>query len=943
MSYKQRKVVEIMTEITAIKGQTSYDVSGVKPEVARVCYRLPTENFKDLTSGDYTWTTTGSGYSLQINNEVVRNTAEAYQVYYVHDIQSSKYTTDFEVDINTLVTRYNEAVDDIHRLWLFTQKLAFVSDDTTIPITLPQLGEDEIWMRKGDGYVGVTLTDAEGMILDMINKYVTDKKQEISDHVTAELVKADKHILDETLKRIQEITEHTNVMKQEITDLTTAQKKILLDYVNLTLKPMLLAYVNDELKPMLLTYVNTVLKPDLESYTTAKKGELNTATQGHLQTLINKTNELLALLVAKESELETALSNFTDTLKTALNNHTNEKKSEITIHANSESQRVQAEVVAKGEEVKDEINQLIPDNIGVRVEALEGNRVLRSGDTMTGTLNINVKGKDKVVLKSEGAIDGVIGSDADGVIVGNSKSGKSIRLNNDGVGIYPSTSLKTKAKDLSEAVNELLDNKLDKGTYPGNASDLNTEISKIASTTQLGRIIVGDNLTIDEAGRLSGHPFPNYKGIYSEGTSYAIGDVVNVTGHEPCYVFETTLCEMSDPQHPKYFKKVYRIEDTMYYVKEKDGFEILFTKEEKIPFYTIPQKGEQQNYKSTVDDYFPYSDIRGVVFDGFVGTTIAQILDKNDATKQSNGSPSNLTTLGNVMNEYPKFYCQVKMTPQGRRYRIFSYKNPTKKIAMGIKPHPVFKKPDGSYKNFEYLSRYKGSHDGTRVGSLSGKSPYVNITQGTFRDKCRNGRNTNWNMLTFEQISMLQCLYIVEFGDLNSQAVLGQGRANTSSASATGTCNALGMRSGRISTDDANGNVCYRGYEDFYANIWDFIDGFMISNNGYHYTNDPSKFGNLSAMTLFPKTLNFKIPNGYVDKMEVIDGYEHLLIPYGTTGSATTYYCDIFYSHDAGEENIALFGGGWADGAACGCFCLSCHDVASDSGAAVGGRLSVFI
>ncbi len=485
--------------------------------------------------------------------------------------------------------------------------------------------------------------------------------------------------------------------------------------------------------------------------------------------------------------------------------------------------------------------------------------------------------------------------------------------------------------------------KLDKGTYSGNAGDLKSEIDKIASTTQLGRIKVGDNLTINKDGILSGHPFPNYKGIYSEGTSYAIGDVVNVTGHEPCYVFETTLCEMSDPQHPKYFRKVYRIEDTMYYVKEKDGFEILFTKEEKIPFYTIPQKGEQQNYKSTIDDYFPYSDIRGVVFNGFVGTTIAQILDKNDATKQSNGSPSNLTTLGNVMNEYPKFYCQVKMTPQGRRYRIFSYKNPTKKIAMGIKPHPVFKKPDGSYKNFEYLGRYEGSHDGTRVVSLSGKSPYVNITQGTIRDKCRAGRNTNWNMLTFEQVSMLQCLYIVEFGDLNSQSVLGQGRANTSSASATGTCDALGMRSGRISNDDANGNVCYRGLEDFYGNIWDIIDGFMISDNGYHYTNDPSKFGNLSAMTLFPKTLNFKISEGYADKMEVIDGYEHLLIPYGTTGSTTTYYCDKFWSHDKGEENTALFGGYWLNGASCGCFCLSCVDIASTSGGGAGGRLSVFV
>ena len=86
-------------------------------------------------------------------------------------------------------------------------------------------------------------------------------------------------------------------------------------------------------------------------------------------------------------------------------------------------------------------------------------KVSKSGGTITGTLNINMEGKDKVVLKSQGTTDGVVGSDTDGVIVGNSKSGKSIRLNNDGVGIYPSTSLKTEAKDLSGAVNELLDNK----------------------------------------------------------------------------------------------------------------------------------------------------------------------------------------------------------------------------------------------------------------------------------------------------------------------------------------------------------------------------------------------------------------------------------------------------------------------------------------------------
>lgn len=62
------------------------------------------------------------------------------------------------------------------------------------------------------------------------------------------------------------------------------------------------------------------------------------------------------------------------------------------------------------------------------------------------------------------------------------------------------------AKSNNETLTNLSNNKLNKGAYSGNASDLNTEISKIASTTQLGRIKVGTNLRIDENGFLHGNP-----------------------------------------------------------------------------------------------------------------------------------------------------------------------------------------------------------------------------------------------------------------------------------------------------------------------------------------------------------------------------------------------------------------------------------------------------
>lgn len=68
------------------------------------------------------------------------------------------------------------------------------------------------------------------------------------------------------------------------------------------------------------------------------------------------------------------------------------------------------------------------------------------------------------------------------------------------------STLKTIAKTVVGAINELFSNKLDKGGYTGTAKNLNDEISKKASKTVLGRMIVGDNLTVDDNGRVSGTP-----------------------------------------------------------------------------------------------------------------------------------------------------------------------------------------------------------------------------------------------------------------------------------------------------------------------------------------------------------------------------------------------------------------------------------------------------
>lgn len=64
---------------------------------------------------------------------------------------------------------------------------------------------------------------------------------------------------------------------------------------------------------------------------------------------------------------------------------------------------------------------------------------------------------------------------------------------------------------------EMETNKLDRGGFLGTAKNLSDEISKIASTTQFGRIKVGTNLQMDENGFLHGNPAVDISGKLDKG------------------------------------------------------------------------------------------------------------------------------------------------------------------------------------------------------------------------------------------------------------------------------------------------------------------------------------------------------------------------------------------------------------------------------------------
>ena len=125
----------------------------------------------------------------------------------------------------------------------------------------------------------------------------------------------------------------------------------------------------------------------------------------------------------------------------------------------------------------------------------------------------------------------------------------------------------------------------------------------------------------------------------------------------------------------------------------------------------------------------------------------------------------------------------------------------------------------------------------------------------------------------------------------------------------------------------------FAGIEDFWGNIWEWIDGLttdssfnIITNWDYDKVNSNPDFSTSSGLT--------SNSSGYVTNVAGTTESGFMNVKYG--GSASTYFCD-YGSLNSGR--VLSFGGRWGNGSFCGPFCLYADRTASDAGASVGARL----
>jgi hypothetical protein len=92
-------------------------------------------------------------------------------------------------------------------------------------------------------------------------------------------------------------------------------------------------------------------------------------------------------------------------------------------------------------------------------------------------------------------------------------------------------------------------------------------------------------------------------------------------------------------------------------------------------------------------------------------------------------------------------------------------------------------------------------------------------------------------------------------------------------------------------------SVSYRGIEDIFGNVWEWVDGALINDNLGHVCLDPSKYGDAITSDFIPLGYTNHNANGYPGEMGYDEQFPHAQWPINVTGGTTTKYCDYYYQN----------------------------------------------
>lgn len=331
-------------------------------------------------------------------------------------------------------------------------------------------------------------------------------------------------------------------------------------------------------------------------------------------------------------------------------------------------------------------------------------------------------------------------------------------------------------------------------------------------------------------------------------------------------------------------------------------------------------------------------------------------------------------TIVQTMVEQPKFYYKVvpllveKKEKGGITRKVRYYVSDTPKA--GFKLHPAFIE-NGKENEKIYLAAFEGSlwdasaaayilDDGATADfandmlcSIANAKPASGISNNLTRANTRliaEKRGAGWEQAYVATVCASALLMLIEYASFNMQSAIGAGVTNktddgvNSMTEITGATVNLGNASGSVTNDNGYNIVSYRGEENFWGNIWAWIDGInsycdIAAGTDTIYIADHGFADNIGTEPYVEAGICPSMKAGYVSAFCYSEEFDWLFIAGEVAGNTALPVGDYFYQSTSTGWRVARLGGRWADGANAGAFCWHLSHASSFRHRDVGGRL----
>ena len=235
------------------------------------------------------------------------------------------------------------------------------------------------------------------------------------------------------------------------------------------------------------------------------------------------------------------------------------------------------------------------------------------------------------------------------------------------------------------------------------------------------------------------------------------------------------------------------------------------------------------------------------------------------------------------------------------------------------------------------------------LSSVSGKAGINHGTRVNFRGAAAR-RGTGWRQQDYDLISAVQLLYLIEYADFNSQAMIGAGLTNFGGSNwsnwsnynpieKTGNSNLIGNATFSLDNgaNKSGSYMSYRGIENFFGHIWKWVDGININNNVPYVSNNDVDFDDNIATNYTDLGVTLANTNGY---QVTLEQQARGFLPASVGGASNTYITDYYYQNSGWR--VMVLGGYAYYGGDAGAFCASLANSSGGANQNISAQLSLF-